>query len=179
MELSPFSMLALFIRSQLVFMLPALLVLWLARRKFGGWDIKDWVVAGAVGAAIFVDFAATSDLEAHYLEQVGSKATGTVVRKWLSEGEDSTTFKVAVHFKGYEDDYDVSEGFWDSLTPPVATPVFYDPEYPSDFVPEFRRATAWPQGVVGGLLVAGALLELTIFAWVLMRLWERFRREPA
>ncbi|MEZ4227017.1 MAG: hypothetical protein R3B13_39125 [Polyangiaceae bacterium] len=174
--MSPFSLLAIFIRAQMVLLLPALLVLWLVRRKFGGWDLKDWVVAIAVGATIGVDFAATADLEAHYVEYVGKKDSGTIVRKWMVEGEDSTTFKVAVQFRGYEDDYSVNEGYWDSLTPPVATPVFYDPDYPTDFVPEFRRAMAWPAPVVGGLLAAAVVLELAVFGWVGMRMIERMRR---
>ncbi len=177
MELSPFTMLTLFIRGQMVFMLPALVVLVIVRRKFGGWDIKDWVVAGAVAITIVVDFMATADLEAHYLEQIGTKTTGTITRKWYVDGENSTTFKVNVQFKGYEDDYEVNEGYWDTLKPPVATPVFYDPEYPTDFVPEFRRAAAHPAEVVGGLLVVAVILELAIFGWVLLRIVERFRRK--
>ena len=111
----------------------------------------------------------------HVAISVGSAGTGVLARKWIVEGDDSTTFKVAVQFRGWEDDYSVGEGFWDSMTPPKNVPVMYDPEYPSDFVPKFRVEAAWDPLLVGGLLAAAAVLELAVFGWVGVRAVERFR----
>lgn len=177
-DTSPFNLFVWFVRLQFLLFAPALGVLWLVRRKFGGWDLGDWVVAVAVGIAIAVDWIAVADLEAHYLHQVGDKATGTVSRKWMVEGDDSTTFKAAVQFRGWEDEYSIPEGLFDELTPPMATPVYFDPDYPSDFVPAFRVTIAWDPMLVVGLLVLAAVLELTILGWIGMRVVQRLRAPP-
>jgi adenosylcobinamide amidohydrolase len=61
------------------------------------------------------------------------------------------------------------------MTPPKNVPVKYNPEYPSDFVPKFRIEAAWDPALVGGLMLAAAVLELAIFGWVGIRTVERIR----
>ena len=173
--MSPLAWLVLIIKGQVGLLTLAMGVLWLARRKAGAWDIKDWLVFFGASISVVADFVAVADLEAHYIDTVGSAGTGVLARKWIVEGDDSTTFKVAVQFRGWEDDYSVGEGFWDSMTPPKNVPVMYDPEYPSDFVPKFRVEAAWDPLLVGGLLAAAAVLELAVFGWVGVRVVERFR----
>lgn len=153
----------------------ALGVLALLKLGRGGWDVKDWAVAVGAGIAAAALIISAHDLRAHYLDYVGADATGLLARKWLVEGDDSTTFKVAVQFKGFEDDFDVGEAFYDSVTPPANVPVRIDPDYPAEFVPKFRVARAWPLAVVAGLFGVASLLELFVFAWVLGRGVDRFR----
>ena len=156
--------------------LGALLLLKIGR---GGWDIKDWAVAvgaGIAGAALIIS---AYDLRAHYLDTIGVDGTALLTRKWMVEGDDSTSYKVAVQHKGFEDDFDVSEGFFDSVTPPANVPVRLDPDYAAEFVPKFRVASAWPPVVVAALFGVAALLELLVFAWVLARAVDRFRSRAA
>jgi hypothetical protein len=153
----------------------ALLVLALLRLGRGGWDWRDWAVGVAAGIAAAALIVSAYDLRAHYLDAVGSDGVGIVTRKWIVEGDDSTTFKVAVNVKGFEDDYDVSEALHDSFSPPENVSVRLDPDYAAEFVPKFRIASAWPPLVVGGLFGVGALLELSVFLWVLARGVDRVR----
>jgi hypothetical protein len=172
----PFTLLVWSLRLLIVPVAVTLAWLWLMRRKFGGYDIKDWVVAGGGGAAAIVVLIVASHLHARYLEAVGSNAQGTIVRKWLDEGDDSTTYKIAVHYGRYEDDFDVGEEFWDQAQPNAAIPVFYDPEYPGDFVPHACAAIAPPTPLVIGLLASGGLVIVLTVTWTLARTIERFKK---
>lgn len=171
----PISWFVGFAMGQVAPMALALGVLFLIKLGRGGWDVKDWAVlvgAGIAGAALIIS---AYDLRAHYLDMVGVDATGVLSRKWIVEGDDSTTLKVAVQYKGYEDDYDVKEPFWDSVAPPQNVPLKADPEYPAEFVPKFRIASAWPPVVVAALFGVASLLELFVFGWVLACGVDRFR----
>ena len=172
----PFTLLVWGLRLLIVPVAIALGWLALMRRKFGGYDIKDWVVAAGGGGAAIMVLVVASHLQARYLEAVGSNAQGTIVRKWLEEGDDSTTYKIAVHYGRYEDDFTVGEEFWDQAQPNTATPVFYDPEYPGDFVPHACAAIAPPTPLVAGLLGTGGTVMLLTFAWTLARTIERFKK---
>lgn len=172
----PISWFVVFAMVQVAPVALALGVLGLLRWRRGGWDLKDWVVAvGAVVAAVALIMGA-QDLRAHYIDYVGTDATGTIVRKWISEGDDSTSYHVAVSCNGYQDDFDVSEGFYDSVNPPQSTPVRRDPDYPAEFVPKFRVAKAWGLIGVAPMVGAAALLELGVFVWVAARGIDRFRK---
>jgi hypothetical protein len=150
---------------------------WLAlmRKKFGGYDLKDWVVAGGGGVAALMVLLVASHLQARYLEAVGSNGQGTLVRKWLEEGDDSTTYKIAVNYARHEDDFEVDETFWDTAQPNGAVPVYYDPEYPADFVPHACTTTAPQTPLVIGLLGSGGLVIALTFAWTFARTVERFK----
>lgn len=173
--ISPLSWFVLFVKAQCVLLVPALGVLWLTRRKSGVWAPADYLVGMAVVVAIVVEFIAIADFKAHYLDYTGVTGSGMLTRKWIAEGDESTSYYLEVKFRGSADDYSVSEGFWDSQTPPVSVPVMYDPGYPSDFVAKFRIQAAWHPVIVGGLLGSAALLELAVFGWVGFRLLERIR----
>jgi hypothetical protein len=155
----------------------AIAIGWLAlvRRKFGGFDLKDWVVAGGGGTAAFMVLLVASHLQARYLEAVGSSGQGTLVRKWLEEGDESTTYKIAVHYARYDDDFEVDEEFWDKAQPNTTIGVYYDPEYPSDFVPHACAAVAPQTPLVIGLLASGGLVIVLTFGWTLARTIERFK----
>lgn len=141
----------------------------------GGWDLKDWAAAVGAGIAAAALIISAQDLRVHYLDYIGTDATGVLARKWLVEGDDSTSFKVAVQFKGFEDDFDVSEAVYDASVPPQNTPLRIDPDYPAEFVPKFRIARAWPPLVVAGLFGVASLLELFVLLWVVARGVDRFR----
>lgn len=172
---SPIAIFVIFSIGQAVPLALALGVLALLKWGRGGWDLKDW----AVGAGAAVAFAAflfgARDLRAHYIDYVGKDGTGVLTKKWISEGEDSTTFHVKVQFAGYEDDYEINEGYWDSLTPPTNVPVRFDPDYKDEFVPTFRIASAWPVWIATPVLGLAALLEVGVLGWVLARGIDRFR----
>jgi len=172
----PFTLLVWALRLLIVPVAIALGWLALMRRKFGGYDLKDWVVAGGGGTAAIMVLVVASHLHSRYLEAVGSNGQGTIVRKWLEEGDDSTTYKVAVHYGRYEDDFTVGEEFWDQAQPNATTPVFYDPEYPGDFVPQACCAIAPPAALVTGLIGTGGAVMLLTFAWTLARTVERFKK---
>jgi hypothetical protein len=134
------------------------------------------VVAGGGGAAAIMVLIVASHLQARYLEAVGSNGQGTIVRKWLEEGDDSTTYKIAIHYGRFEEDFTVGEDFWDKAQPNTMTPVFYDPEYPGDFVPHACCAIAPPGELVAGLIGTGGAVMFLTFAWTLMRTVERFKK---
>jgi hypothetical protein len=172
----PFTLLVWALRLLIVPVAIALGWLALMRRKFGGYDLKDWVVAGGGSIAAIMVLVVASHLQSRYLEAVGSSAQGTIVRKWLEEGDDSTTYKIAVHYGRYEDDFTVGEEFWDQAQPNTTIPVYYDPDYPGDFVPHACCTIAPPAGLVAGLIGTGAAVMFLTFAWTLMRTVERFRK---
>jgi len=157
----------------------ALGVLALVKLGRGGWDIKDWGIALGAGLAAAVLIVSAQDLRAHYLDYVGIDGTGVLARKWLVEGDDSTSFKVAVQFNGFEDDFDVGEGYYDSAIPPQNVPLKHDPDYPAEFIPKFRVARAWPPLVVVGLFGIASLLELMVCVWVVARGVDRFRAKKS
>ncbi|MBK7584079.1 MAG: hypothetical protein IPI67_28260 [Myxococcales bacterium] len=175
-DTGPISFFILFAMGQVVPLALALGVLALVRWGHGGWDGKDWVMGVAAVIAATALIISAQDLRVHYLDAVGVGGTGVLSRKWMVEGDDSTSFKVAVQFKGYQDDFSVSEGFYDATTPPQNVPIKYDPDYAAEFVPTFRVASAWPLSVVGGLFAVAGLLELSVYVWVLGRGVDRFRK---
>jgi hypothetical protein len=175
----PISWFVIFAMGQVAPLALALGVLALLKLGRGGWDIKDWGAAVGAGIAAAALIVSAQDLRVHYLDYVGTDGTGVLARKWLVEGDDSTSFKVAVQFKGFEDDFDVGEPFYDATTPPANVPVRLDPDYAAEFVPKFRVARAWLSLVVVGLFGVAALLELFVFVWVVARGIDRFRARPA
>lgn len=175
----PISWFVVFAMGQIAPMALALGALLLLKLGRGGWDVKDWAVVVAAGISAAALIISAHDLRAHYLDTVGVDATGVLSRKWIVEGDDSTTLKVAVQYKGFEDDFDVKEPFWDSVSPPQNVPLKADPDYPAEFVPKFRVASAWPPVVVTALFGVAALLELCVYLWVFARGVDRFRKPRA
>jgi len=171
----PISWFVLLAMGQVAPLALALGVLALLKLGRGGWDLKDWAVAVGAGIAAAALIISAQDLRVHYLDTVGTDATGVLARKWLVEGDDSTSFKVAVQFKGFEDDFDVNEAFYDAATPPQNVPLRIDPDYAAEFAPKFRVERAWPPLVVAGLFGVAALLELFVLLWVVARGVDRFR----
>ena len=155
----------------------AIAIGWLAlvRRKFGGFDARDWVVAIGGGVAAFMMLLVASHLQTRYLEAVGSEGQGLLIRKWLEEGDDSTTYKIAVHYGRHDDDFEVDEEFWDKAEANTSIPVYYDPEYPADFVPHACAAFAPQTPLVIGLLASGGLVIALTLGYTLARTIERFK----
>jgi hypothetical protein len=171
----PFTLLVWFLKTLLVWVLLAYGVLTLARKKAGGLDVRDWLVLGIAFGVALVALFVSSNLQARYLEQVGSRATGTLARKWTSEGDDSITYKIDVQYRGHNDDFEVSEDFWNRAQPMSEIPVIYDPEYPADFVPKVAIDESPSLGLCLGMIGTASLSLLLTAAWVVMRVMERFR----
>jgi len=174
-NVGPFTLFVWFLKALIVWVLLAYGLLALARRKAGGLDVRDWLVLGIAFGVALVAMFVSSNLQARYLEQVGSAATGTLARKWTSESDDDVTYKIDVEYRGRSDDFEVSEDFWNRAQPFSAIPVVYDPQYPADFVPKVAIDESPSLGLCLGMIGTAALSLLLTAAWVLMRLLQRFR----
>jgi hypothetical protein len=171
----PFTLFVWGLKSLVLWVAIAFAWLALMRRKHGGYDLKDWVVAIGAGGATVIAFIVSTHLQARWLEHQGSEAQGTLVRKWMVEGDDSTTFKIAVVYSGVQDEFEVGEAFYDTAQPNTPIPVYYDTSYPADFVPKQCAIEAPEAEIVIGLLASGGLVILLSMGWVLIRTVERFR----
>jgi len=174
-SVAPFTLFVWFLKTLLVWVLLAYGVLALARKKAGGLDLRDWLVLGIAFGVALVALFVSSNLQARYLEQVGSTAMGTLSRKWTSEGDDSITYKIDVDYRGHGDDFEVSEDFWNRAQQPSEIAVVYDPEYPADFVPKVTIDESPSLRLCLGMVGTASLSLLLTAAWVLMRVMERFR----
>jgi hypothetical protein len=174
-DVGPFTLFSWFLKTLPVWVVLAWGFLSLVRKKAGGLDLRDWVVlAVAFGVSLVALFISTN-LRARYLEQVGSAATGVLARKWISEGDDSVTYKIDVQYGGRQDDFEVSEAFWETAQPNAELPVVYDREFPADFVPKIVIDESPQLGLCLGMLGVTGFVLLLSGAWLLMRLVQRFR----
>ena len=173
-EVGPFTLFVIFLKCLLLPVVLAWGTMWLCRRKYGGLGGADWFVLFAAGGVACLALFISDSVQARYLDQVGSAGEGTVTRKWLVEGDDSVTFKVAVRFKNYEGEFEVSEGYYDLVAPPTKTKVIYDPEYASDFVPEVAVRESPELWVLIGMLISTAIVLSATVGWVLLRAKQHF-----
>jgi len=174
-NVGPFTLFVWFLKTLLVWVLLAWGMLSLARKKAGGLDLRDWLVLGIAFGVALVALFVSANLQARYLEQVGSPATGVLARKWTSEGDDSVTYKIDVEYRGHSNDFEVSEDFWTRAQPMSQIAVVYDPEFPADFVPKVTIDESPSLGLCLGMIGIASLSLLLTAAWVLMRVMERFR----
>jgi hypothetical protein len=178
-DVGPFTLFVWFLKTLPGFVVVVWAMLWLIRRKAGGLDLRDWIVLVVAFGVSLVALFVANNLQARYLEQVGAKAEGVLTRKWHVEGDESTTYKVAVQHQNHEGEFEVSEAYWETAQPMTKVPVVYDPEFAADFVPmvaiEESPSLNLCLGMVG---LAGFVLLLTLF-WTMIRLVERFRRTAA